>query len=196
MSVTALNRDDIITGLRELIAELREAGEDAGIRLVGGAALALRYFDRGVTQDLDAIHVRPGNDEAVAAAAARVARRHDWDSAWLNFAVTRADALPTLGRAVEWETLYSRDGISIQVASKEALLAMKLRANRPGRDTRDIRLLMALCEIVTLQEAEDLYEEFYPGDGLTSRAVSIVTAILDDGTNEVPPSPGEIIFEH
>lgn len=196
MSVTALNRDDIITGLRELIAELREAGEDAGIRLVGGAALALRYFDRGVTQDLDAIHVRPGNDEAVAAAAARVARRHDWDSAWFNFAATRADALPILGRAVEWETLYSRDGISIQVASKEALLAMKLRANRPGRDTRDIRLLMALCEIVTLQEAEDFYEEFYPGDGLTSRAVSIVTAILDDGTNEVPPSPGDIIFEH
>lgn len=132
---TALERDDIIVGLRELVGALRNAGEVAGIRLVGGAALALRYFDRGVTQDLDSVHVRPGSDAAVAAAAAKVAQRHDWDASWLNFEVTRADALPTLGRPVDWETIYDEGGITIQVASKEVLLAMKLRANRPGRDT-------------------------------------------------------------
>ena len=38
---TTLDRVDIIAGLRELIAELRAAGEVAGIRLVGGAALSL-----------------------------------------------------------------------------------------------------------------------------------------------------------
>lgn len=47
---TVLDRRDIIDGLRDLIAELHAAGEVAGIRLVGGAALALRYFDRGTTQ--------------------------------------------------------------------------------------------------------------------------------------------------
>ena len=189
---TALGRDDIITGLRELIAELRAADQVAGIRLVGGAALALRYFDRGTTQDLDSLHVRPGSDEAVAAAAERVARRHDWDPAWLNFEVTKADALPTLGRAVEWESIYGQDGIFIQVASKEALLAMKLRANRPGRDTRDIRLLLGLCQVTTLEDAEDFYSEFYPGDGLTTRAMGIVTAILADGPIPAPEPPGPI----
>jgi hypothetical protein len=184
--VIALDRDDIITGLRELIAELRAADQVAGIRLVGGAALALRYFDRGTTQDLDSLHVRPGSDEAVAAAAARVARRHDWDPVWLNFEVTKADALPTLGRAVEWESIYDQDDIVIQVASKEALLAMKLRANRPGRDTRDIRFLFGLCHITTLDEAEELYEDFYPGDSLAPRAVSIVTAIFADGRLQAP----------
>ena len=54
---TTLDRDDIIAGLRELIAELRADGEVVGIRLVGGAALSLRYFDRGSTQDLDSLHV-------------------------------------------------------------------------------------------------------------------------------------------
>ena len=189
---TALGRDDIITGLRELIAELRAADQVAGIRLVGGAALALRYFDRGTTQDLDSLHVRPGSDEAVAAAAERVARRHDWDPAWLNFEVTKADALPTLGRAVEWESIYGQDGIFIQVASKEALLAMKLRANRPGRDTRDIRLLLGLCQVTTLEDAEDFYAEFYPGDGLTTRAMGIVTSILADGPIPAPEPPGPI----
>ena len=192
MPGTALDRDEIITGLRDLVAELRAAGEIAGIRLVGGAALALRYFDRGTTQDLDALHVHPGSDESVAAAAERVANRHGWNAHWLSFEVTNADAIPTLGRAVEWETIYDKDGIVIQVASKEAMLAMKLRANRPGRDTRDIRLLLALCGIDTVEQAEALYEEFYPGDLLTDRAERMVTAIIEGGPTPVPPSPGPI----
>jgi len=192
MAGTALDRDEIITGLRDLVSELRAAGEIAGIRLVGGAALALRHFDRGTTQDLDALHVQPGSDESVAAAAARVANRRGWDAHWLNFEVNNADAIPTLGRAVEWETIYHKTGIVIQVASKEAMLAMKLRANRPGRDTRDIRLLLALCDIHTLESAEGLYEEFYPGDMLTERAERMVNAILDGVPTPAPPSPGPL----
>jgi len=188
-TMTALDRDDIVLGLRELIAELHGAGEVAGLRLVGGAALALRYFDRGTTQDLDALHVRPGSDETVAAAAARVAARRSWDPRWLNFEVTRADALPSLGRAVEWHTLYDRDGIVVQVASAEALLAMKLRANRPGRDTRDIRMLLGICGIADPAEAEALYEEFYPGDALPARAVRMVEAILVNGAPARPTAP-------
>ncbi|QTX06207.1 hypothetical protein G127AT_07200 [Agromyces archimandritae] len=178
-------------GLRELIAELHSAGEVAGIRLVGGAALALRHFDRGTTHDLDALHVKPGSDEAVAAAAGRVAERRGWDSDWLNFAVNSADALPTLGRTVEWEALYDDGTVIIETAAKEALLAMKLRANRPGRDTRDIRNLLAMCGISSLEDAEDFYEEYYPGDGLTDRAVRIVTAILADGPG-LRPEPLDI----
>lgn len=186
---TALERDDIIVGLRELVVELRDAGEVAGIRLVGGAALALRYFDRAVTQDLDVLHIRPGSDAAVAAAALQVALRHDWDPAWLNFDVTRADALPTLGRQVEWEVIHDEYGIVIAVAAKEPLLAMKLRANRPGRDTRDIRLLIGLCGMTTVVEAEALYEAFYPGDSLSDRATQMVTTILADGPVEAPTAP-------
>ncbi|WP_134451659.1 MULTISPECIES: hypothetical protein [Cryobacterium] len=192
MSGTALDRNAIIIGLRDLVAELRNSGEVAGIRLVGGAALALCYFDRGTTQDLDVLHVRPGSDDSVAAAAERVALKHGWDAKWLNFEVTKADAVPTLGRVVEWETIYDQDGIVIQVASKQGMLAMKLRANRPGRDTRDIRLLLALCQVHTLEDAEELYEEFYPGDALVPRAEKIVNAILNGEPTPAPPSPGPI----
>lgn len=190
---TSLNRDDIIGGLRELIAELRASNEIAGIRLVGGAALALHYFDRGTTQDLDSLRIEPGSSAAVAAAAAHVAARHGWDHSWLNFAVEQADALPTFGRRdVEWETIYDQDGITIQVASKETLLAMKLRANRPGRDTNDIRQLLTLCETTTLEAAEALYEDYYPGDGLTDRAVEMVQRILEQGLPEQVLPPGRV----
>lgn len=69
---------------------------------------------------------------------------------------------------------------------------MKLRANRPGRDTNDIRQLLSLCGIATLEAAEGLYEDYYPGDGLSDRAVGMVERILDGGLPEHVPSPGPI----
>ncbi|MCK3769012.1 DUF6036 family nucleotidyltransferase [Microbacterium aerolatum] len=191
--MTLFDRSDLLTGLRDLIAELQGAGESVGIRLVGGAALAIRYFERRATNDLDSLHVQPGSNDAVLAAASRVGVRRGWDEGWFNFAVENADSVPTFGRrTVEWETIYDRDGVVIQVASKEALLAMKLRANRPGRDVDDIRQLLALCDITTLAEAEELYEDFYPGDGLEDRAVGIVERILAGGLPTEVPSPGRI----
>jgi len=189
----ALDRDDIISGLRDLVSELHAAGEVAGIRLVGGAALAIRYFDRRTTSDLDSLHIQPGNNDAVLAAAARVGNRRGWSDGWFNFAVEHADSVPRLGRrAVEWDSIYDRDGVVIQVASKEALLAMKLRANRPGRDVNDIRQLLALCGITTLDAAEEHYEDYYPGDGLTDRAIAMIEQILEGGLPAEVPSPGPI----
>lgn len=150
---TTLDRDDIVEGLRALMADLRSSNLAAGIRLVGGAALALRYFPRATTQDLDSLDIQPRRDADVAAAAARVVPSRGWDPAWLNFNVERTGAIPSFGRReVEWETIYDQHGIVIRVAAKDALLAMKLRANRPGRDTNDIRQLMSLCQITSLGE--------------------------------------------
>lgn len=160
----SLTRTDIIDGLRDLVAELHLSREVAGIRLVGGAALVIRYFDRRTTGDLDSLHIRPGSDDAVLAAAARVGDRRGWSAGWFSFAVEHADSL----------------------------LAMKLRANRPGRDTDDIRQLLALCNITSLEDVEEFYEDFYPGDGLTNRAVGIVERILSDGLPAEVPSPGPI----
>ncbi len=194
MSVaTTLSREDILEGLKALITELHASHQVAGIRIVGGAALALRYFDRGTTQDLDSLHIEPGSDIDVAAAAAKVAKSRGWDPRWLNFDVEKADAVPMFGRRpVEWETIYDRDGIVIQIAAQEAMLAMKLRANRPGRDTNDIRQLLRLCDVTTLDDAEALYEDFYPGDALSDRAVKMVGAILEGGLPDKVPSPGPI----
>lgn len=191
--MTTFTRDDILSGLRDLIAELHAAGEAAGIRLVGGAALAIRYFDRRTTNDLDALHVQPGSDDVILAAAARVGARRGWDAGWFNFAVERTDSFPSFGRRiVEWETIYDEDGVLVQVAAEDALLAMKLRANRPGRDVDDIRRLLALSGTTTLDDAEELYEDFYPGDTLTDRAVGIVERILATGLPIDVPPPGPI----
>jgi hypothetical protein len=154
--------------------------------LVGGAALALRYFDRGVTVDVDAVHIVNGRDDVVAEVVRSVARKRRWIPDWLNFEVTRIDALPVWGRSVEWETLYSGSGVTIEVASPEALLAMKLRASRRGRDSNDLRKLLGVCQITDIDSAERLYEEFYPGDSLPDRAVTMAQQIFQEGTPSAP----------
>lgn len=194
--MSLLGRDDIVAGLSELVAELRREGSPAGLRIVGGAALALRYFERGTTRDVDMLHAQPGSDEAVLAAAGRVAVRRGWDHDWVNFAVTNADAVPTFGRAVRWDTIHEAEGIVIEVAGADAMLAMKLRANRPGRDTDDIRQLLALCGVGDVAAAAELYEAFYPGDALPDRAVRMVEAIIVEAPLAAPaPVPRPRIAE-
>ncbi|MDP9027026.1 MAG: hypothetical protein M3N46_05635, partial [Actinomycetota bacterium] len=76
-----LERDDLIAGLRELAAGLAGKGEHVGIRIVGGAALSLYYFDRGSTVDIDAA-IHPS--EAALEVASHIARRRGWPAGWLN----------------------------------------------------------------------------------------------------------------
>ncbi len=188
----SLNRADLLEALQELIRELRGRNVSGEIRIVGGAALSLSYFERDVTQDIDVINVRGGDNEAVAEAARSVASKLDLNDDWLNFEVSHVDALPTLGKEVEWHTIFSSEKITIQVASAEALLAMKLRANRPGRDVNDIRALLALVGITHVANAEKLYESFYPGDVLSNRAIRILENLFaeeDPPTIKVPLDP-------
>ena len=114
---------------------------------MGGAALALRYFDRGTTQDLDSLHIQPGSDEAVAAAAARVADRRGWNATWLNFAVEQADAIPAFGRrAVEWESIYDHDGIVIQANGASQMVGYGIDDETPDRAESE----QALAALATL----------------------------------------------
>lgn len=111
--LAVLGRDDIVAALRDLVQELVASGDRVGIRLVGGAAIALRHFERESTSDLDATGVTSRDDEAVAAAAARVAERRGWPKDWLNFEVDQLGATPWIGRPAEWEKLYDVDGVVI-----------------------------------------------------------------------------------
>jgi hypothetical protein len=85
--------------------------------------------------------------------------------------------------------LYDEGDVVIQVASAEAMLAMKLRANRPGRDDTDIAKLLSICGISSVVEAEELYESFYSAEVLPDRAVAMVTRILQVGLPATPARP-------
>ena len=155
-----LTRDDIVAGLRELIAELASRGQTARIRLVGGAAIALTVdADRPSTVDIDAPLDPTG---PVLEAAAAIAARHGWRTDWINDAATMF--LPSgLGiRTPEWRTVHQGPHVTVQVASPQTLRAMKLHATprRGNRDAGDLAALLPVCGITSLAAAVQLYGDF------------------------------------
>ena len=184
MSGDQLDRADLIRGINAVITRLRAAGQPAGIRIVGGAALALRYFDRRTTADVDA-QLRP--EEPILQAAVQVADENGWPHDWLNSNATMF--IPAYGADPEWEVLYADEHIIVEVASARALLAMKLNASRPGRDVQDIANLLAICNVRDLEAAEEVMSAFYPGDGLPDKALRLLGPIFRQGLPEVPPAP-------
>lgn len=182
--MTDLTRDDMIDGLRDLVRELHARGERGGVSIVGGAAMLLRYYgERRVTPDIDA-KLHPAGPALEIAA--QIARRRGWDDDWLN---AKAATFIPIAIAVDWEPLYDDDDVSVWVISPEALLAMKIRASRPTRDDADIAVLLALTGIRSVDEAEALYERYYPGELPKDAAYVMLEDILAAGLPEPPPAP-------
>lgn len=192
-----LTRDDLEVGLRDLIRRLQEHDEPVALRIIGGAAITLWHnAARGATQDIDAV-LAPA--DVILATARTVAAQHLWPEDWINDQAKMF--LPSgIGvRGEEWELVYSRGSVTIQVASLDMLIAMKLNAaqRRARREYEDLRTLLAEREITTASEAEALFEDFYPGDGLNDTAYRILGLALENPQQAVvtpldldtPPNP-------
>lgn len=186
---SGLDNDDIVDGLRELIARAGEAGlRGASVQIIGGAALKLAYFDRAITVDVDA-RLAPSAD--VIAIAEAIAAERGWPDDWLNNSADKAGLLPGWGRGVEWRTIYEDKAITIAVAPVEALLAMKLRAfeRRGRRDLGDVLGLLAIIRPASVADIESTYEEFFPGDALQQRTVDFLERTLAAGLPAAAPAP-------
>lgn len=177
MTMFEMEREEIVLALTKLSAEIVSA-KDVNVRLVGGAAMTLHGFDRGLTYDIDAVRFPNDHAEGLSAAAATIAANEDWPVKWFNFDVSRADALPSLGRLVDWTPFQRIGSLVIELADLPSLLAMKLRAGRPGRDTRDIQLLVEACEIDEVHDVLNLFAEFYPGDEPSARTLRFVEEVI------------------
>jgi hypothetical protein len=179
-----LTRDDMIDGLTEVIRLLHERGAHATIRIVGGAAMMLRYFeDRRVTPDIDAsIHTDADLGELVR----EIATQRGWPPDWLNTAA--AGFIPFVDPG-NWESIYDDEFVSIWVATPACLLAMKLRAARRGRDDEDVAVLLALLGIDNADDAEQVFEEQYPGELPPDRAYGMLDDIFTVGLPSVSLPP-------
>jgi len=129
-----LDLHDLVSGLREVVTRARKTGiRDVSIRIVGGAALRIAYFERATTADIDA-QIQPLDQ--LEPIIRQIASERDWPADWLNDKATIF--IPRWGRSVEWEALF---------------------------------------------------EDFYPGDALTERAVLLLERILAKGLPKRPSTP-------
>ena len=159
--------------LHELAARLAASGATAGVRIVGGAAIALMNPLRDTTTDIDAALVPPG---PIVAVVSEMAVERGLPADWLNAAAL--GFIPPVGLE-DWRDVIRLGTVTIQIASPELLLAMKLFANRGTRDAADIDFLLGYCGVTSVEQAQEIYERYHAQDVLTDSAAARVQHWLD-----------------
>ncbi len=162
------DRSALLVALKELADRLADADVGAGIRVIGGAAVALTVDpERTATRDIDVVIYPPSAAGPVRIAVREMAAAAGWPDDWLNDA---AKAYLPFAGSPRWSTLRQQGSVEISLAPTDLLLAMKLHAARGARDSGDIRTLLTACEVSSAQEAEEIYAIYYPGEDLKPRA--------------------------
>lgn len=159
--------------LQELAQSLDDAGITAGVRVVGGAALAVLDVQRRATSDVDAVIVPAGVASGIIQ---EMAMEHDLPTDWLNDAALAY--IPLVGTE-DWVEVYRRGQVIVSIGSTPMLLAMKLLANRGVRDSVDIEFLLEACEVTCLQDAQEIYERYHAQELLSDSAIARITHWLD-----------------
>jgi hypothetical protein len=113
-----------------------------------------------------------------------IGSEYGWPSDWLNDKA--AMFIPRWGRAVEWARLFDDESSSISLTPVDALLSLKLKSARPGRDTDDIVQPLVLNNIDSIDSAEALFESLYPGDALEERTIALLDRFFEA---DQPPKP-------
>lgn len=168
-----MEREEIVSALTELAAELQRRGTTAEMYVVGGAAIALAFDERRATRDIDAVF-EPKN--VVYEAAAAVATKRGLPSGWLNDAVKGFLA----GEDPDATPVLDLPGLRCLTASPRILLALKVLAHRVGEDEADVRLLAAELGLHRAEEVLSIAEETF-GDRLDPAARFFVEEIFGSG---------------
>lgn len=162
MSSLGLDRERILALLGRLDEACVEAGIDAELFLVGGAAMALMYDVGRATRDLDGIFAPSAELRAIIA---RLGADEDLQPDWLNDAAK--GFLP--GNDPHAQDGYVGQALRVQVASPRYLLAMKLLSARPERDFDDAVRLAELAGIDRHEELLAVLDEHYPPSAIPAK---------------------------
>lgn len=154
---------EIRDALLELAEKLSRRGVHGRLYIAGGAAMAMAHDTEKHTRDIDAA-ILEGHG-AVITAVREIARERHWPSTWLNEQATGyMPAVPDPhGRVV-----LDHPALKVVVASREHMLAMKVRAARIA-DVDDTRRLLRDLDLRRVEQVEALVESVFPAEPLGHR---------------------------
>jgi len=166
-----MDRDEILSALTTLAAELDRRGVSAEMYVVGGAAIALAFDERRSTRDVDAVF-EPKS--VVYEAAAVVAEEQGLPEGWLNDAVKGF----LEGEDPAAAPVLDLPGLRCLAASAQTLLALKVLAHRVGEDEDDLRLLADYLGLQGADQVLGIAERTY-GERLDPAARFFVEQVFD-----------------
>jgi|SRR5580658_9411580 hypothetical protein len=174
MPYEQLSKSRIISALRRLGELAQEKGVILEASLYGGAVFTVVYGSRNTTKDVDAI-VHPS--ALARTLSAQVAGEQGLPDDWLNDDVRFFLADKEAKRRLKGDEFGP--GLQVSVPTAAYLLAMKLRACRAPQlghkgDYEDIQFLVRKMEMGSPDEAEKVYDRFFPNDVLPEAALELV----------------------
>lgn len=169
---------DVLELLTELARRLEVKGAAATIYIVGGAAVALEYDSRRLTDDIDA---RFAPEKTVREVATEMADDLGLNPKWLNNAA--AAYIPD-GEDVDAKSVTIADNLQLTLSSPRHLLAMKLAAGR-DRDIEDIAVLCQALDITTAEGAADIAFELYGEDSMQLSDRGDVLLVAQEALDEM-----------
>jgi hypothetical protein len=168
-----LSRRDILRLFELLNDELRGLDTRGELFLVGGAVMCLAHGARPSTRGVDAAFRPSGR---VRQAAVRVAQRAGFEPDWLNDGVKGF-----MSAQGEFAPFLELDYLRVMLAEPAYLLAMKCMAMRLGaesRDEDDVRFLLRLLDVRSLDEAIGLITKYYPLEQIPQKTLYALPELL------------------
>ncbi|PLA37950.1 hypothetical protein CYJ46_05325 [Corynebacterium coyleae] len=169
-----LTRDELLHALAELEKQLGNQGAKATLRVIGGAAIALRYDATRATADIDSVF---GNYRQVRNAVEETAVKLGLPTDWVNSQVHdlglpfSADHSPDL--------LVIGPNLTVEIASAEFLLFTKVVSTRQAeQDLDDAVVLAKHLGLRNAQDIEQVVKQFGSVDGPVELFVEDIAAEL------------------
>jgi Nucleotidyltransferase of unknown function (DUF6036) len=172
MSDELLDREALLELLGTLATRLKTRGVRASVYVIGGAAISLVFDSRCATRYIDAVVL--DGDGPLMEEVQRLGRERGLPGSWLN----EQAAMYVSRRNDEHKAVvFDHPNLAVAAASPEHLLAMKLRAARAS-DAADVRLLLGVLGIESVDGASGVLEDVFPDTTLSDRARLLVEDIL------------------
>ena len=125
--------------------------------------MAMAHDTDKYTRDIDAA-ILEGHSAIISAVGEIAAERH-WPRTWLNEQATAY--MPTVADP-HGRVILDHPALKVVVASREHMLAMKVRAARIA-DVADTRRLLRNLDLHRVEQVEALVERVFPGEPLGRR---------------------------
>lgn len=154
-----------------LADKLRGRGVVGELHVFGGAAMMLAFDARAATRDVDALFEPDG---PMLDAAREVAAELGLPRSWLN---NQASSYVS-GRAGRGTPVYDHPNLRVMTTPAEHPLAMKVRAARAARDADDIRLLLQILELDTVEQVTEVVVRYFPDESLNDRSRLLLEDLL------------------
>ena len=166
--------------IRELLdaldTELGDLAEPFDLLVVGGAAIAMQWNPRRLTNDIDVVSTELPRE--LPAAVARVAAdRAGVVTNWLNDAAVVAAPIGSI--SVAPTLFYQGRNFTVHVAGASYVLAMKLLAGRRS-DRQDLQILIKAASVASRDELVELVDRAYPGVPLHYAARRLLDEAWDE----------------